>query len=619
MTADAIRNVKETCRRLRQTLLESQVPRTGAWTGALSTSALSTATAVCALSASDAGRHEAVIASGLDWLARHVNDDGAWGDTVKSQSNISTTILCKAALQYAGKGGGQWRSILQQADQWLVWEAGGTGPEHLVKAINLRYGKDRTFSVPILTMAAMAGLLGEGSLAWQAIKPLPFELAILPPRLFAWLRLPVVSYALPALISMGLARFVNAPPGNPLSRITRKLCRRPALKVLSKIQPNNGGFLEAVPLTSFVAMSLCAAGLAQHSAVSRGIEFILASRRSDGSWPIDTNLATWVTTLAVKGMTENASNETGQAGPSDWQPEKIIAWLLDQQYKQRHPYTQAAPGGWAWTDLPGGVPDADDTAGALIALHRLQSHAQDKASLMRAVEQGMAWLMGLQNADGGIPTFCRGWGHLPFDRSGTDLTAHGLAAMLDWQDRLQHGLRKKTSRCIRRGCAFLLKHQHAEGHWTPLWFGNENMPGQTNPMYGTARVLPVVARLAALNAKAAGGAVQRGLNWILSAQGKDGGWGGAPGMIPTIEETALAMDALAETASIQTSASLPADKARLTSALNQGTAWLVRATRSGRHLPASPIGFYFAKLWYFETAYPLVFTLSALEKAKRHL
>ena len=37
-----------------------------------------------------------------------------------------------------------------------------------------------------------------------------------------------------------------------------------------------------------------------------------------------------------------------------------------------HPYTNADPGGWAWTNLPGGVPDADDTPGAILALLQLR-------------------------------------------------------------------------------------------------------------------------------------------------------------------------------------------------------------------------------------------------------
>src|SRR6266511_5505555 len=67
----------------------------GHWVGELSTSALSTATAVGALSlvrkhAPSADDHDPLIAGGLAWLAAHQNaEDGGWGDTVKSLSNIS--------------------------------------------------------------------------------------------------------------------------------------------------------------------------------------------------------------------------------------------------------------------------------------------------------------------------------------------------------------------------------------------------------------------------------------------------------------------------------------------------------------------------------------------------
>src|SRR2546425_772720 len=75
----------------------------GYWTGELSTSALSTATAVSALALvqkNAASRpHDQLIANGLAWLAAHQNADGGWGDTDKSFSNISTTMLCRAAFQ----------------------------------------------------------------------------------------------------------------------------------------------------------------------------------------------------------------------------------------------------------------------------------------------------------------------------------------------------------------------------------------------------------------------------------------------------------------------------------------------------------------------------------------
>ena len=39
----------------------------------------------------------------------------------------------------------------------------------------------------------------------------------------------------------------------------------------------------------------------------------------------------------------------------------------------------------------------------------------------------------------------------------------------------------------------------------------------------------------------------------------------------------------------------------------------------GSWLQPSPIGFYFAKLWYFERLYPLIFTVGALGRAAKVL
>merc|ERR1712023_458599 len=118
-----------------------------------------------------------------------------------------------------------------------------------------------------------------------------------------------------------------------------------------------------------------------------------------------------------------------------YRPE-LLDWLLGCQNLDRHPFTGAKPGGWGWSDLSGAVPDADDTPGALLALRYWADYANpDGATLERirkAVRAGGNWLLSLQNRDGGWPTFCRGWGKLPFDRSGSDLTAHAMRALNAW-------------------------------------------------------------------------------------------------------------------------------------------------------------------------------------------
>ncbi len=555
----------------------------GHWRGDLSSSALSTSTAVVALAAVDVESHRERVARGLRWLAENVNADGGWGDTVCSGSNISTTALCWAAFSAAGADG-DFAEVVARAKRWLEERSGGD----LVAAIEARYGKDRTFSVPIVMTLALAGRLGAGG--WRRVIGLPFELAAMPHQVFGALRLPVVSYALPALIAIGQAIHFHAPTRNPLARLIRGLCQRRTLRVLERIQPPNGGFLEATPLTSFVTMSLASMGLRGHRVVTRGVGFLERSQREDGSWAIDTDLATWVSTLAVKAL----SHQDSWAVPEARQI--LREWLLGQQYRVEHAYTHAVPGGWAWTDLPGGVPDADDTAGALIAL--LKFGVVDNVTRAAGIA-GVEWLLGVQNRDGGIPTFCRGWGALPFDRSSPDLTAHALRAWSSWLPQLPQGLHRRVVRAISRGMKFLLKTQRADGAWLPLWFGNEHAPDDENLTYGTAKVLIALRELDESGFRIPRAMDREAASWLVSAQDASGGWGGFVGGPVSVEETGLAVEALAGFRA---------------EAADAGACWLAARVADGTWIEPAPIGFYFAKLWYFERLYPQIFTVSALGK-----
>ena len=570
----------------------------GHWEGQLSTSALSTATALFALHLHDARRHSQMVQAGIRWLIEHQNDDGGWGDTVLSLSNISTTALCWAALSVEapspptplplGERGVRTADALQRCEAWLTREAGSLQPKALAAAIVRRYGKDRTFSVPILTMLALAGRVG-----WKLVPQLPFELAALPFRFFQTIRLPVVSYALPALIAIGLVRHVRRPSWNPLTRPLRSIVRQRTLRKLLQIQPTSGGYLEAAPLTSFVLMSLIGAGERDHPVVDLGVEFLLESFRDDGSWPIDTNLATWVTTLSVNAVAPNSQAD----GPENQSPRidnplSVKQFLLQQQYRTIHPYTHAPPGGWAWTDLPGGVPDADDTPGALLALLKL-GNVDDVT--IEAATAGITWLLNLQNGDGGIPTFCKGWTGLPFDRSSNDLTAHTLLAWDAWKPHLCDELRQRIVIGTQRGINYLLKSQQPDGAWAPLWFGNQHGDEVANLTYGTSRVLRLAGIDSALSV-----ALQRGQNWLIDNQNPDGGWGGRGGTPSSIEETALALEGLAAMPELAMDS------------IERGVAWLEDATRNGTRFPPTPIGFYFANLWYYEKLYPIIFTVAAL-------
>jgi squalene-hopene/tetraprenyl-beta-curcumene cyclase len=76
----------------------------------------------------------------------------------------------------------------------------------------------------------------------------------------------------------------------------------------------------------------------------------------------------------------------------------------------------------------------------------------------------------------------------------------------------------------------------------------------------------------------------------------------------SVEETGVALSAVAAR-----HRSVPGESTR--EALIRGAAWLVEAYRQKEPLPA-PIGLYFARLWYFEELYPLIFAVDGLASAR---
>ena len=573
-----LNSLRETYDHAVSRLLAERTPE-GYWLGRLSGSALSTATAVSALTMVSRDRFSFLIAPGVDWLLGHQNTDGGWGDTVDSPSNLATTILVQAAILISGRsddGPGH----LSRAEAWLDEHAGRSVAERN-EAIARFYGRDRTFAVPILTTCALAGRA-----EWSDIPRLPFELACLSHRWLRRLRIHVVSYALPALIAIGQLLHQRHPTPNPLIRILRNLSINPTLRRLEAIQPSTGGFIEAVPLTSFVVLSLAAAGRADHPVADRGVEFMRQLVRDDGCWPIDSNLSVWLTTLSINAL---------RCGPADRAVDlgAAVRWLLACQHTSVHPFTGAAPGGWGWTHLAGGVPDADDTAGALLAIGRA-----DDPQATESWRRGLLWLMDLQNDDGGWPTFCRGWGKLPFDRSGADLTAHAVRAI---SCRPLQVSCPAADEAVARGLLFLSNSQRSDGSWLALWFGNQRVPGGGNPVFGTARVMAAYRDLG----RTTDASAVSGLAFLLSAQNADGGWGGQAGATSSVEETAVVVDALIGWA----------DGAETRRAIHRALGWLIERIRDGAFDNPSPIGLYFTRLWYSERVYPIIFTVAALGRA----
>ncbi len=651
--------------------LQSHYNEDGYFKSHLSSSALSSAVAMFALYSCDCIKYKKSIILGYDWLVNNKNIDGGWGDTSDCPSNLSTTLLAWAACRSLTQNS----SMLEicnslhsdyykqsynssQTNIWLQKKLSDLQPPTIAKAVIQFYGKDRTFAVPILAMLALTGVLGSSEKAWKYVPQLPFEMTIFPRWIWNILQLQVVSYAIPALVAIGRVKhYFSSSRCWPLIKI-RNLVIPKTMKLLQNMQPTSGGFLEAIPLTAFVVMSLVACGEKDHPVVQAGIKFLESTQNRDGSWPIDVNLHTWTTTLAINSLATisdiilpEKESLCLQRSMKNLDMQRTLTWLLQQQWQTKHPFTQTSKGGWAWTFLDGGVPDADDTSGALVALHHLLRWKENSNNriikfveiksisqneIVRAAELAINWLLQLQNHDGGIPTFCRGWGKLPFDRSCSDITAHCLYAFMLWLPDISSNLKKRCQKAILYLLKYLSQHQQTDGSWLPLWFGNPFMNLTQNTIYGTAKVSTTIFEILQMTNYFELSETQKtsfnfispklldsffekwlqSIRWLLNHQNSDGGWGLQHQGISSIEETSLALSSLLNFSnnSEKFKEIFNLEKEKINESISQGINCLIQITNSGKNFPDTPIGLYFASLWYSEQLYPIIFTIPVLAK-----
>ncbi|HCE57293.1 MAG TPA: squalene--hopene cyclase [Prolixibacteraceae bacterium] len=567
----------------------------GFWEGRLSSSALAVAVAVAALHFDDRVKNSTEIKKGLQWLINNINNDGSFGDTPESPGNVSTSLLVYAAINLYASEVQQIGEVHARLANYLLQQGVDVTTSQVARSILTHYRNDYTFSVPILAMCGLCGVPGDD--AFNHIPQLPFELSLLPRRFYRMLNLSVVSYAIPALVAVGIVIF-KKKKSNLFWRIVRKFSIGKAMKILQRMLPESGGYLEAIPLTAFVALSLINSGFAETEVVKKGIQFLKRTQREDGGWPIDIDLSTWVTSLSVKAFRGKLNGFLD----SDEQ-DKIADHYRWIQNKTIHPFNGTKPGGWGWTNFSGSVPDGDDTPGAILALLKLQPKEKIKTEIFAAIE----WLRQLQNSDGGLPTFSKGWGKLPFDQSCADLTGHALLAVSavaeEYYETLKPAEKKMLEKMFQKTIKFLDSAQFENGSWLPLWFGNQHISNHTNPVYGTARVLTYLKDAAVhkwhnyktqtqLNRL-----IDKGTAFLGSVQNADGSWGGDRNIAGSMEETALTVSALASQKNIDL--------------CNSGLKWMKDYQQKQGFKPA-PIGLYFASLWYDEKLYPITACLEAL-------
>jgi squalene-hopene cyclase len=466
------------------------------------------------------------------WIRSKQGADGAWATFHGGPGDLSTTIEAYAALRLAGDP---------------------PEAEHMRRARRFVLAHGGVERSRVFTRIWLA-LFGEWP--WDQLPAVPPEVVFLPPRFplnvydFAcWARQTIVPLAIvrslrpvrPLGFSLRELRTGRRPePAPPLRRragwmhrldavlrryerhpigpVRRHALRRAAEWVVARQEADGSwGGIQPPWVYSLIALHLLGYPLS-HPVLEAGLagleRFTVHEETPDGlvrrleacQSPV------WDTALAVTALAD--------AGLPAGHPalDRAARWLLAEEIRVPGDWAVRRPGlapsGWAFEFDNDGYPDTDDTAEVLLALRRTGADPAVRA----AVARGVAWLRGMQSADGGWGAFDADNARtlardLPFcdfgeviDPPSADVTAHVVEALC------AEGLAGSTT--VRRGVAWLLRNQEADGSWFGRWGANH--------VYGTGAVVPA---LIAAGVRRDDPAIVRAVCWLHRRQNPDGGWG----------------------------------------------------------------------------------------------
>lgn len=521
----------------------------GSWRDTISASAVSTGVALMALHHAGRERFAPLLEEGCAWLRETQQPDGSWGDAVVDVGSLNATAIALPVLRLVDPR--RSRATIDRATAYLDASGG-------IAAVS-----DRTrcslFKI-CLTFMAMAGLSD-----WSSLERMPLEMVLVPHRL--WQKFSVT---MPGVFAWGLMHDRRLRL-SPLVRALNRLVEPRVLAWLERSQGADGSYEESPLLTAIVHIGLHLAGAGQ-AVADRCLEFLLSTRRDDGSWAIERDLECSVTSYVLTGM------EAAGLG-RDARLRSTARWLLDAQQAEPFEFTGCPEGGWTW-GLPAGWPDADDTAGALTALLGVGVPPEDPR-----LRRGFRWLREMQNRDGSWSMFVRN-SDVSMDRPCPGVTARAASVLARSSGGAGHP-------AVARAVGFLRRVQRADGAVHSIWF--------RSPVYGTAAALDAFVTLSGPHDRSAVACTA----WLLASQGPDGSWGGGDRGPGTVEETAWAVAAL-----LAGGAAPPPVRPHV----DRAVAWLLRRQRPDGSWPAGVVGLYFLSLWYSSDHVANGFALRALAR-----
>ncbi|QQE81017.1 prenyltransferase/squalene oxidase repeat-containing protein [Alicyclobacillus sp. SO9] len=321
----------------------------------------------------------------------------------------------------------------------------------------------------------------------------------------------------------------------------------------------------------------------------------------------------WNTAIAVQAL------ET--AGTGDIPPVRLgVEYLLAKQQVtanmqgitagDRRFALPALAGAWGFSSNNHKHPDTDDTVSCLEALYPFRKDYKG------AWQQGVQWLLAMQNNDGGWSAFERNSGKkwlewIPAndmkrsmsDPSTSDITGRVLEFIL------RRAGMPRSHPVVVRALDWLMRHQNSNGSWFGRW--------GTPYTYGT---WCAVRALSAARVSSSGAAMEKAKEWVVAHQRLDGGFGESCASdvegryVPTFEsistQTAWGLDTIIHLLKQETQ---PNQRKRLYEAADRAARWLLYSARDGTWEESFPTGSAFpGSLHIHYEIYPKVWPLMAL-------